>query len=508
MKFLAASLILAAAIVARAQTNSVREMTLQDCFAEALKHNFDVQYERYAPDISLYNLRGAYAGYDPVLSLSGQHTHNDEGGLLNGSVSTNYSPVPFGTNYVLASQIATNIPGITFKNENSFNTDLKGSLPWGMTYDLNGNVADATSEESSAGSAGVSVTQPLLKNFWIDNTRLAITAAKNDLKQSEQALRAQVITTVTAVEIAYYELIYARENVQVQEEALELAQQQYSDDKSRVDIGTVAQSGGTLEQDEAQVALDRANLIAAQFALVQAQNTLKGLITDNYTSWHDTDISPGTMDAVKQLFDVQDSWSKGMTQRPDLIQAKISVEQQGIQLKYDRNQLFPQLDLTGSYGFNGAGREYSDAIGQVRAGDRPFYSYGAQFSYPLSNIGARNAYKSDRDTEKQLLLKLKQLEQNIMVQIDDGVKGAESAWESVDATKEGRIAAEAALHAEQEKYKVGKSTTFIVLSLQNALTVARNAEIRAIANYNEALATLAQDEGSTLERRQIDFKVK
>jgi outer membrane protein TolC len=312
-------------------------------------------------------------------------------------------------------------------------------------------------------------------------------------------LRLQVITTITAVENAYYELVYARENVKVQEDALGLAQQQYSDDKARVDIGTVAQSGGTLEQDAAQVALDRANLISAQFALVQAQNTLKSLITDQYTSWHDIDISPAdSMNAVQQFFDLQDSWSKGM----------ISVEQQGIQLKYDRNQLFPQLDLTGSYGFNGAGREYSDAIGQVRAGDRPLYSYGAQFSYPLSNVGARNTLKSDRDTQKQLMLKLKQLEQNIMVQIDDAVKGAESAWESVDATKQQRISAEAALHAEQEKYKVGKSTTFIVLQLQNNLTAARNGEIRAVANYNEALANLAQDEGSTLERRQIDFRVK
>jgi len=498
-----------AALAAQAQTNSVRELSLQDCFSEALKHNFDVQYERYAPEISLYGVYGAYGSYDPVFSLSGTHSHNVDGGLLTTSVGTNYNPVPFGANYILASQAFTNRPVVSFENVNSFNTDLKGSLPWGMTYDLNGNVADTTTKESAGGSAGVSVAQPLLKNFWIDNNRLAITSAKNALKSSQQELRLQVITTITAVENAYYELVYARENVKVQEDALGLAQQQYSDDKARVDIGTVAQSGGTLEQDAAQVALDRANLISAQFALVQAQNTLKSLITDQYTSWHDVDISPAdSMNAVQQFFDLQDSWSKGMTQRPELIQAKISVEQQGIQLKYDRNQLFPQLDLTGSYGFNGAGREYSDAIGQVRAGDRPFYSYGAQFSYPLSNVGARNTLKSDRDTQKQLMLKLKQLEQNIMVQIDDAVKGAESAWESVDATKQQRISAEAALHAEQEKYKVGKSTTFIVLQLQNNLTAARNGEIRAVANYNEALANLAQDEGSTLERRQIDFRVK
>ena len=486
MRFLAASLILAAALVARAQTNSVREMALQDCFAEALTHNFDIQYERYAPDISLDELNEAYAGYDPEFTLSGEHSHNRFPGPSDLALTNGYP----------------------YQDENTFSSGLTGVLPTGGSYNFSGSVQDITTLDSSGGSAGVAVTQPLLKNFWIDGTRLAITAAKNNLKQSDQALRSQVITTVTAVEVAYYELIYARENVKVQEEALGLAQQQYSDDKARVDIGTVAQSGGTLEQDEASVAQDRANLIAAQFGFVQAQNTLKNLITDKYTSWHDTDISPGTMDAVKQLFDLQDSWTKGMTQRPDLIEAKITVEQQGIQLKYDKNQIWPEIDLTGSYGFNGAGQEFSDSLGQIRAGDRPYYSYGAQLSVPLSNAHARNVYKADRDVDRQLLLKLKELEQNILVQIDNDVKNAESTWESVDATREARVAAEAALHAEQEKYQVGKSTTFVVLQLQNTLTAARNAEIRAIANYNESLATLAQDEGSTLERRQIDFKVK
>jgi outer membrane protein TolC len=78
----------------------------------------------------------------------------------------------------------------------------------------------------------------------------------------------------------------------------------------------------------------------------------------------------------------------------------------------------------------------------------------------------------------------------------------------VDATKQARISAEAALNAEQGKYAAGKSTTFTVLQLQNNLTAARSQEIRALANYNESLANLAQQEGSTLERHQLDVKVK
>jgi outer membrane protein TolC len=205
---------------------------------------------------------------------------------------------------------------------------------------------------------------------------------------------------------------------------------------------------------------------------------------------------------------LQDSWNKGMAERPDLLQAKLIVEQQGIQLKYSRNQLFPELDLIGTYGFNGAGREFSSAFGQFNEGDRPFYTYGAQLSVPLGNLGPRNQYKSTKATLQQVMLQLKKLEQNVMVEIDNAVKQAESNYQSVEATKQARIYAEEALDAEQKTYAVGKATTFEVLQYQNSLTSARSQEIRALANYNEALANLAAQEGSTLERYNISLEAK
>jgi outer membrane protein TolC len=186
----------------------------------------------------------------------------------------------------------------------------------------------------------------------------------------------------------------------------------------------------------------------------------------------------------------------------------LNVEEQGIQLKYYRNQLFPEVDLIGSYGYNGAGQDFNDTFNQFAAADRPFYSYGAQLSMPLSNIGPRNQFKSGKVTEKQLLLQLKQLEQNVMVEIDNAVEAAKADWESVDATRQARTYAEAALDAEQKKYAVGKSTTFTVLQLQNNLTSARSQEIRALANYNQALANLAAAEGSSLQRDKLDLDAK
>ena len=499
-RFSVVLIVFSLALAARAQTNmtagvtnaSVRAMSLLDCIQEALQHNLDVQIQRYNPRISLYNLNAAYSGYDPTLNISGQHDYNTQPGGSFSQYSTN--PIP-----------------ARVTEADSFNSGLGGTLPWGLKYDFTGNIADTTSSanpESTAGTIGVSLTQPLLKNFWMDTTRLNIRVAKNRLKNSEQGLRQQIITSVTAVENAYYELIYALENVEVQQEALKLAQTQLDQDNQRVQIGTLAIL--SVQQDESQVAQSHANLIAAQYTLVTDQNSLKNLLADtNYTQWHDTDIQPKeTLTAPVQTFNLQESWRKGMTERPDLLQAQLNVEQQGIELKFYRNQLFPELDLTGTYGFNGASREFSGTFGQFNEGNAPYYSYGAQMTVPLSNVGPRNQYKSNRATLQQVTLQLKQFEQNVLVEIDNAVKQAQSNYQSVEATKQARIYAEAALDAEQKTYAVGKATTFEVLTYQNNLTAARSQEIRALANYNEALANLAAQEGATLERNDITIEAK
>ena len=457
-------------------------MSLGECLAEAIRHNFDVQVARYEPQLSLLALNLDYAAYDPGFSVSGNHSHSDSGAVG--------SP-------------------LSISDANSFNSSLGGLTPWGMTYGLSGNVSEnyGNGADGSGGSAGVNVTQPLLKNFWIDGTRTAIAVAKNRLKISEQALRQQFIVTVTVVENAYYDLIYARESLQVQQQALELAQKQLDDDRKRVELGSMAPLD--VQQDESQVASRRAALISAQFSLAVAENNLKNLITDNYAQWHDVDIVPSEpMNITAQVPDVQASWSRGLAQRPDVIESRINLQNQGIQLKYLRNQVWPELDLTGSYGVGGAGREFQNAFGQIEAGNRPSYSYGAKMSIPLLNSSARNSLKAGRLTEKQLLLQLKKLEQNVMVQIDNAVKSAHASWEGAEASKQARIFAEAALDAEQKKYAVGKSTTFTVLQLQNNLTSARSGEIRAQSDYLKSLTALAEQEGSTLERRKMDLMVK
>ncbi len=480
-----------------AQSNSVpiRSLSLDESIQTALAHNLDLQIERYNPRLSLYGLRAAYAGYDPLFSVSGQHDSSLSGGGRD-PVTQLVSP-----------------PSIS--DDDSFRSGITGGLlPWGTTYSVSGNIQEAYGTtpggpfDNTRGAVSTTLSQPLLKNFWIDGTRLNISIAKNRLTYSEQGLRKRIMDTIQLVERAYYDLIAARENVKVQEQALRLADRLLSENKRRVEVGALA----PLDEKQAasQVAARRADLQTAQQQLAVAQNTLKSLMSDKYQELHDTDLDPTeSLAAPIQIFNLQDSWGKGMSLRPDLLQVKLDLERQGIQLRYDKNQLYPQLDLFGTYGHSAGGvaREFSDGFDQLRQGNQPFYTYGARLSVPLGNVGARNAYKSSKVTLEQILLALKKTEQGILVEIDNAVIAARTSYERVGSTREARLYAEAALEAEQKKLENGKSTSFVVLQLQRDLTAARSAEIGALADYNKSLADLAHSEGSTLERRKVDVNV-
>jgi outer membrane protein TolC len=484
-----------------ATNTNVRELSLQDCIQLALKNNLELQIERYNPTLSLYNVKAGYAAYDPTLSLSGERSHNEAGSrLLSGGFS---------------------IPGST-SDQDAFGGGLSGVLPWGTTYSLQGNANETKGESfgvgtnggivafpfgNSVGSASATLSQPLLRNFWIDATRLNIRVAKNRLKYSEQTLRLQIMQTITALEQAYFELIAARENVVVQQKAVELAQQLVTENRKRVEVGALAPLDE--KQAEAQAANTLSALITAKATLSVQENLVKQIIAEKYAEWSEVGLVPsGTLTAPVHNFNLRDSWAKGLSQRPELLQAKLDIERAGIQLKYAKNQLYPELDAYGTYGYNGSGRVISDSLYDIQNTERPFWVAGGRVSIPLSNRSARYSYKSTKATLEQALLGIKLTERNVMVQIDDDIKRAQAAFEAVGSTRAAREYAQAALEAEQKKLESGKSTTYTVLQMQRDLTAARGNEIAALAAYNRNLSQLSLDEGSTLERLKIDLEVR
>lgn len=491
------AVVVAALVPAQGEAARKRSMSLTDCVQEALIHNLDVQIERINPQLSREDLRGAYAGYDPIFRISGEHRYQLSGGGFDPTIQFTIPPTEgeFDT-------ISSGLSG--------------GLLPWGTTYDIAASLTESVStfttnrSDTTRGSAGITLSQPLLKNFLIDGTRLRISVSKNRLDYSEMGLRSKVMDVVTSVEKAYYDLIAARETVKVQAKALQLAEQLLSENKKRVEVGTMAPLDE--KQAESQVAGSRADLLSAQQSLSAAENGLRALIHDNYRDYRELLIEPvEQLAAPAQQFDVQQSWSKGLSQRPEYLQAKLNTEQSELNYKYDRNQLLPDLSLTGAYGHGAGGvavREFGDGLEDFRTGRNPTYSFGARMSIPLGNRAARSNYRASKLTIEQVKLALKKTEQGILVEIDNNITAARVSYERVTARREARLYAEAALDAERKKLENGKSTSFFVLQLQKDLTSARSAEIGALADYNKSLADLARSEGSTLDRRAINLQLQ
>jgi outer membrane protein TolC len=491
-----------------AQTNSpaVRPISLKECVHSALLHNLDLQIERFTPEIARFHLIGTYGAYDPTFRIAAGQNYIDQPTQLDPK-----KPNPdFGyemTTDSVAPSLAGELPtGLTYNIGASFDslntkTDFSFSPKDFLDYPPNG----IRTTNEFLGFVGITLRQPLLKDFWIDSTREQIWVNKKTLKISELALRHQIMNIVTRVQLAYFDLIYAREGIRVQEQSLALARQLLTETRDRVKAGELPPLEAT--QAESQVQSAEANVTAAKQVFVEQEAALKNLVSDDFRGWADMTLEPtDTLTPRVVPLDRAEGWQTALTQRPDYLQAKVDLERRDIIVRYQFNQLFPSLDVVGSYGARSAQDSFEAVAGELRNFDHPSYSYGVVFSMPLGNQTARNRYKATRAERQQALLQFRKLEQDILVQVDVAVKAAESHFHRIDATRAARVFAEAALEAEQKKFVNGLSTGFIVLQYQQRLTDARSTELRALADYNKALAQLSFAEGATLDNNQLTIE--
>lgn len=488
----ASAIALLSALTAQAQSAKIRALSLDDCIQLAIQNNLDIRIEQKNPAIVRFNLEGSYGTYDPVLAAQ---------------FSRSFSMTPGTTLDNGLKTTSTQFYGI------NSSIGLRGTLPTGLSYSLTENLnrSDVASggpaNESYGSSVGFTLSQPFLKDFLIDGPRLTIELNKRSLRSSESALLNQVMSVISRVEDAYYDLIYSRENLKVQVQGVELAEKSLSENKKRVEVGALAPLDE--KQSEAEVAARRSDLLSAQLALRRQQNLLASLLGDNFREWADNTIEPkDSLKAVPEMFNRAESWDKALAKRPDLQQLRIDLERQDLTQKYRKNQLLPSLNAFGGYGHSGRDNSPWDSMNQSLDGSSPNYNWGMSLSMPLGNRTARTAFRASKEQRIQSELVLQRAEQTALIDVDNGISTAKTALELISSTRLAREFAEAALDAEQKKLENGKSTSFIVLRLQRDLTSARSSEIRALSEYNKALNNLALKEGTVLERRKIDFSVK
>jgi len=474
------------------------KITLAQCIELAVRNNLDVQISRLGPDISTFNLQGSYGVYDPNLQVTvgasggSRPAGIDEQGRVFGSSS--YNTTFYGS-------------------DGAF---LGGNLPVaGMSYRIgfgfseNETVTGTNALTQYSGTAALSeIRLPLMRDFWIDQYRTTIEINRENLNRSELDLQLQIMNILLRVEQAYYDLIYAREFIRVQKTAFEAADRLLQENRKRVEVGAMA----PLEEKsaQAQAAASRAALIAAEGDYGTRMRILKNLITDDYSPMREIELMPiEDLGAIPSRPQVQDSWLKGLTLRPDLEQLRLGLRQQNIQIRYLKNQLFPVLDLVGSYGQSSRrSTGFNDVFTDIGQGANPDHRILVTFSMPLGNRSARNNLRAQRAELEQALLNLKKQEQLVMVEIDNAIAVIRTSFERVGATKQAREFAKDAWDAEQKKLDSGKSTSYEVLLKQRDYIRTLSDEIQALSDYNKALADLSFREGTILERHNIGLAIR
>jgi outer membrane protein TolC len=302
-------------------------------------------------------------------------------------------------------------------------------------------------------------------------------------------------------------LIAAREEVRVQEKALELRQQLVRETKRRVELGDLPPLDA--DQSETQLENTLTALASARELLATQQNVLKSLVTDDFKEWVDLDLQArDALLAIPPAVNRSESFSHALKNRPDLIQARLAVEKSSVVVSFRKNQLFPNLDLVGQYGGLGIDPSLGTAVNHTYSFLNPEYFYGVVVSFPLANLSERNSYRASKATRQIADLQLKKAEQDVLVQVADFVNRVQTRFSQIGSTHQARVYAEGALSAEQKKLENGLSTSFFVLQLQETLIAARTAEVRAMADFNKMQAQLAFAEGSTLERHHLELEAK
>lgn len=522
-------------------------LTLQDAIMLALENDLDIAVARYNPLISETGILSARSGlgtnfsFDPRLSVTG---------------GINHSNTPVGNPFLTGS--GTGVNEVT-QTADSLNLSYQQSFQTGTSISITQNNTHTTSTSGNLfnpldqSNMVLGIQQALLNGFGFANNRRFISIAKNSQKISDLAFQQQILTSVTQVQTAYWELVFAIQNVGVAQHTVDLAAHLLSDDKKQVEIGTLA----PLDVTTADAALSTANqgLITAQTLLYQNQLTLLSLITkdplgptSSKVEIVPTDLTYNPADVENQPLD--QAVREALANRPDYKESPIGLNSDELTIKGTRNLLLPTLTASGTYtgqGIAGTSTVPGTPTGTFIASTTPVVNAagvptGTFVGTPLSNPGTlsvtgfgtvfnslftgqfpgwavnfslvipilnRSAQASNASailTQRQDLTRLQQQQNAIVVDVRTTQINLMQARTALTAATKSRQLQEQALDAENKKLQLGASTSYNVSLIQNQLATAAGQEVRALVNLVEAKVQFDRAMGRTFTVNNIQLE--
>ena len=482
--------------VGKTQPTERREtISLADAALQALKHNLDINISRQTKESRQTDITVEQAKFDPTLSVNGQY---------NRTVNPLNRPVFGGTGGAL-----NDITTFDQRNQ-SVTLDATTNLLTGGNVDLNYSPSRTIVNQNVAtgflfnpaytGGLALTLTQPLLRNAGLDITKTFIRVAQNNAIVEEHIFRDRVLTVLATVEQTYWEVVFANENLKVAEAALKAAQELLASNRAKAKAGIM--SIVDVLQAEAAVASRVEQVLVADKTIRDQEDQLRRLLNPAEEDLRqDLRLTPLDQPTVTlEPISLQEAIDTAIEQRPEIVQAKKNMETSDLNTKFAKNQILPTLSFQGTMGMAGLGKDYGDSVNKNLSGD--YYNYGAGLvlSYPLGNRSAWSTYSKRQLEAKNAEASLVSVRQQIIVGVREAVRRVQTDFKRIETTRSARIMAEKQLQAEQERLKVGLSTTRFVLDFQRDLATAQGNELRATVDYNKSLSNLARHKATTLER--------
>lgn len=484
------------------------DLTLDEAVARALERNLDLAVQRLNPQVFDLNLAQQLAAYRPTFdtNFSNNSRTNPSSTQLDGGESVISDTV------ILNSGVSQEVGWGGGRYQVNFNNNRSASTNFFTSFN-----------PSYRSSVQASYTQPLLRGFRIDPIRQGIQVTRINRDIADIDLRQTVTNTVSAVRDAYWELVYATRSVEVQQQALDLAEALVRDNEARVEIGTLAPID--VVQARSEAAARRQTLAQAEQALATAELVLKQLIVegtgDDY--WRAT-LNPIDLPTLTPApIDLEATIRRALDERTDLERSRRQLDINEVNLSSMRNQRLPSVDLTGSYQLQGQGGTrffrsglggqvltevpggINDAFDQLVDLDYPVWTVQLNVSYPIGPSAADAAYARAQLQTQQVQAQLRQLELQVATEVTNAVLQIRAIARRIEAATAARELAEEQLAAEQSRFDAGLSTNFFVVQAQRDLSTAQDTELRAILDQQKALIELDRVQRTSLSQAGIQI---
>ncbi len=522
--------------------NRQHPLSLREALSMALENNKDIEVARENVRIAEFDLRGAQGLYDPRLSTQAFYERIESpissflaGGQNGSTITSDYtgSMRLEGQSPVLGGSYHLDFSSVRLTTNNQF-TALNPQFPSALSF---------------------SYTQPLLRGFKIDASRRQIQIARKNLSLTDAQFRQRAIDTITNVQRAYWDLVFALRSLQVQRDAVSVARTQLEHNKRLVNEGQLAPID--VVAAEAQISTYEQRVFTALEEVSRSENNLKNMIAQDQKAqlWGESIVPTDPVDLAVPDIQLPDALKTAMENRPELQQSNVLKEINEIDQRFFKDQTKPAVDLIGTYGINGlAGSVSSNIVNpltqtsllqrqridelSVLAGLDPLpvippqqfspdllggygqslqnllanrygtAKVGVQISLPLRNRTAEANLGKSRVEAERIGTQREQLEQTIQVDVRNALQSMRSAESRLRAASATRAANEQQFASEQRKLDAGQSTTFLVLERQTALTEARGLELKAQTDLNKAIADLQRATGNALRVNSIVVRVR